>query len=1683
MNPKDHSESGRRSQSGSDTGPSSEGRGVATSLSKMLSAGASHTGGQTCNTTSLIVSLKVLELTEHAENVWVPDLTTQGIEPNPGPFKANVPSAPHILEMKKLNADENDLEFEHSLRERNLQSSFSKLKHYVTLSNGIFVGKVIILGTATYVAYKMASGVYGWYHTISAPIAAIETSAATEYHTLQTKYGYQWYDYLCPMCLLSKYIANSNNNSSKADHHNHLMHALNGNIVPARCVSQGFASTVAGVWAPSTFTLTSSFTGPQRVQVSFRSFANSGNSACRVNMTGALTGSFDFALQPETIVFDYVDEGTPQIVFTPSGVYASAGDDKGITVTFSPIMRTPTEVTVSQLPLWTTQYGPNSNSVVPTVKTQRTLATRNRTRNSENNAISVLNQIAQQDLVDKRLPLYSNFVKAASDDKPNWSGTLVYRNVTVNAVNKSRIHDVKTDCAAQVLRKLDINTLNNDQRATLSAWVKDLTTEGIEPNPGPQTFEGFDSSWDCDILTPTQLAMLRNKMDIQQTACIMNDDPTLLDDAAELKASYIKETKLSASAEPAHVNFDASVATDERNNKPAPPPVVSRLRPLSEYIAHASHLSELNGAVGDYFGTLCTVFEFPVSNRFSALANCDNIELEPVFVPAPYVKPKRQAVESEPKQRLPTPSKPRPKPKTEEEKEADRKAAIKRIVMQLTQQPARIVSWITRSMSINFKITILDQVFGNNWQSKIEMNQYEWVAYCDLNNVSIEEKRLVLLSFDSKYKLYDLKELGVANSEAVLAAAKTHNKVMHAYNGNPVVQTFEQIKASKSLETFFADSDSVLPPFTGMEAEKFITNIVGDINPNQSRIFDQDRLRANIYTADGTIIRNAVSTIPFTNIIPRTVRGIDGVQRPSTNRLQITECNVAEYFVNPIEPTDLSMMISDQIKNNQSSNWRRDNNSIAGFNSFDIATVNTALLPRGLSLESMLLRLDLLHSIMALQVNGAMIGRSLFQVVDDNTIPADTPALIGVNNSPVFGEDCGGSDPVYPWLGGKGIVAFHLTLQSVPEERRDMAIFLPPALLQAARDGAEAIALFVLSMSEWPFCLYTVAKDTTDIEGLNPSVQISVPTQATTRVGGSRVIDVVLPRRYPASNPTSMVDANALSVIRPQAGPLPTNELAGNELLNVNYISPDGGATIEYPLTDYLYTWATQFDITTIRQYVGRLGAALGIKKQLWACHEINVALCQVTPKMTVGTTGSGSQAPGSPQQASLCYSSHLAMTRASSNFPLQEPVAADFRVFETFPGTWNKVALGLATAPNLTSEQTMSVPFEMGDPRANFWERLEAIPIAASWALYYHSRGSSSKAWNNAYTNTTSVWMQNLARKTFSTSQATGTILPARFGRLVRNIMRNMFCRQPATITTSIGGEQTDITAFERWLPGNEYATTFDETGREVTLFPPVIIPDIWVQYFAQHTPQMAGSYPVAFGYDSVQGFSNAEGLIPFRNVNNNLISTYIENDAGGKAYYPIREGPTLNDKVVWNSRLWMTEPNCQYLDFAGNDVEESLPPPGCLPLGKSIPLLPGETEPHGVTNMATTCVPRFSNDGRRIFVYLTAAQSTIPILACKRAARLPRSTWLVQEVYAEPALQLLGDESDDIFDKLTSRNFLDVQSAAALSAVGNVPATKEMTDRQAVDPANLPSTLDKLTEMPQPAPLLASSSIQGGA
>lgn len=1251
-----------------------------------------------------------------------------------------------------------------------------------------------------------------------------------------------------------------------------------------------------------------------------------------------------------------------------------------------------------------------------------------------------------------------------SDHTPIWNATLGHENtgyVTFGTGPSKR--EAREQAAVKMLRKLRRNKAYKSAVNEVG-WIRDLTMEGVEPNPGPTDHIDARMAIFPEAAEPDNNTKAEKSFTPLELFCPEDVSDV---DFSSLAVMYPSEREAQEMAQRDHAMQVLAMEFGESVQK----------------------LAKQQNATGHYFSTLCHHYNIEVTNLFDPLildvvpeddAECDKIGAKPKRAPR-VVQQMRTEL---PPRRVPA-------PRTTEEKKSNMVAVLARLTAGFKKHPSAVCHWLERqSPKRAFVRQLAAHMLGPHWQEESGWSEVHLLFYC--YEMAIP-KPVIVAKLAEFHTGYDTKYFELfTNMEADLVAAKLHNKLMHAYNGNPLSRDMADVdKAPKWLQMLQDSSDSILPLMTGTELQARVTNVVGDANPNQTRIFDQDKLRGNLVQDTNAVVLNAAVPYPSTSIIPRQMfsdRG-DGtsssVLADATTPMRVSEVNVAEYYMNPIKPTNLSEILSDAVKNNATSNWRRDNSTLAGFSSFDVASINTTLTPKGLSLESMLLKIDFMHSIAAMTADPSAIPASSRVLFDPWAVADYSQMTLGLNNSPIFNESCGGDNPVFPWGGEKGSVAFHLTLQSVPLARRADAILCPPGLLQSSEDAQAAIALFALSMAEWPFCLFTLQNNlrTENDDTVKPVT--CIPQHTVTRVPGSTTLDIVLPRRWGESNPTSEASAKAQSVVIPEFGPTATAGHAAGSLIKVNYV---GGEYFAVPLADYLYSWALSLDTVTIKQYLGRLGAIIGVKDSLNAVHDMNMALTQVVPKMTISEglpidvyrgplEDENTVSPDDFTTAvalDYCYTSHMEVTLASvssgNSWPIAGQVSADYRIFQTNPTVWNKVILGLATADNIVSERLTDLPIWCGNPNCFFWEVLVAIPHAIAWAMHYYTTGMSALAWATGYTSSQSQWIQEVVRATYCTTQSTGTIIPARFGKLLHAFYRGMFDRSVAVVSSSVRGRVVPMTVFDRWLPGNNYATVFGPTGAIFSGLCPVLLPDIWIQYMSTTTPKFAMSFPRPFSVDSTQGYGRDANLDVHRTNDNNQVSPYLKYPL--KAIYPVREGPLITDEEMFNSRIWFTSPTRQLATMTGQPLANTtVPLPGFYPAGRNITLREGEIYPPQLGNVSTLCIPYINQDALRVVLFLSQAQASINVQVCNRARRAERSAWLLGDVYVAPSLQYITNFEDPRF------GMTEYESDFHAEASGEVVlAPAREVALQAVDPAELPSAATPLTSMAQPAPAVTS-------
>jgi len=1130
--------------------------------------------------------------------------------------------------------------------------------------------------------------------------------------------------------------------------------------------------------------------------------------------------------------------------------------------------------------------------------------------------------------------------------------------------------------------------------------------------------------------------------------------------------------------------------------------------------AHFTKMSNMNGNIGISFRLCSIVYNIPIKNQFASLDK-DMETLESLHKTDEeqqvntYTKPKMTQTTQKIK------AKPRPLPETPvkqltpEDKLKQYEAVLARVVSKLQANPESTAIWFRSMPKTKFAQSVANALFGLEWEKRA-FDPLILIAYCSINNIPEPVLKLKIPQFDLQYEHYR-DQLDCENLRVDLELAKLHNKAMHAYNGNPFTQSMTEIDNLPTWEQLQDSEFQDFPRLSGIELQALITNVHGDSNPNQTNLFYQDRARGNIVTPDNVVLRNAVMHLPSTNMIPREYWLPGGIQ-PDPYGNSVTEINVSEYYNYPLQPTMLSQNLSNAVKNANTTVWRRDNTLLSGFNVFDVAGQNTTMLQKGLSMERFCFVLDMLHSIMSYETDyGQTIPASTWSLINPSFIPDISPPTLGINDSPNPTERCGGNNPVFPWGVEKGKVAFHVTAETVPTDRKANAIYLPPALLQSEADGYMAIPLFIMGFAEWPWSIFTFKKNGKfSVEGSETVHNTTfIPTQTWCHVPGQRTLDIILPRGYSEANPTSQAQANQQAVIRPLTGDMATTGLAENIMLDINYMGP---TTTEYPLTDFLYTWWNQYDATSIKNFIGRLGVMIGIKDTMYSVHEKNIVLNQHFPAMYLDKNdgpwkrifpAGGIDENYLSRMHKRYYCNHTAVTNLPTGFPYTGPVTSNYRIVETNPTVWNKVALGLATAENISSEGLHELPAFLGDPRNPLWERLGAIPPAICWGVFYIVTGLSVEAWNAAYTSVRNSWIQKRARLSFATTQSNGSLVPAEHGGLVRVFMESMFKRSPSLFQSLIGSEDTngnptgetvpvDVSHFECWLPSNSYASVYifdkpdsfpHQAPSEIYSFIPTIIPDFWYSFMTRSQPRFSGAFPPPFGFDSTCGYrdntkSQEMELFQIPNVEgddvlNGNVGPWITRPA---PVFKLGMGPEGDDHELWNTRMWFIQPTYRAGNLAGLPVKEKFPTiegelaPQYKPVPRAAFLFDGERYPWFSTPLTTMCFPSMSITGQKIIPFLTASESVIPSQAIIRVNRLVNGAWLLNNVYAEFQLQNITKHHEDLFDKFNKKR-RNSSSFLASSPGGAGVATPAVVAQQAVIPEDLPSISGNTQTTAQPS------------
>lgn len=966
---------------------------------------------------------------------------------------------------------------------------------------------------------------------------------------------------------------------------------------------------------------------------------------------------------------------------------------------------------------------------------------------------------------------------------------------------------------------------------------------------------------------------------------------------------------------------------------------------------------------------------------------------------------------------------------------------VTRVADTLKKQPMTIVDWyMTHPESKNFRMQVLEQVWGKTWTSNVNFSSTQWVIYCKLNNVSRELCLLRILELfpewtqatknnDVGNPWYHITGQKWTDTTTVLEVEQaTHNQKVHAENGNidgyaaylqavnnqqthsangnttnAMCHTQSDVDSRSPMGAFYGSGafNAAIPYLKGSELALRLATEPSSTNATQLNNPANSILRADTISSTNVVVNDVGLNLPSTVLIPRQVRNgvaaglINTLQRLTTKTLGPTN-----FKINPLTDTALSATIVDAaIKANQNLG-RADNTNLNGFNAIDLAWLARIASVIGLSMDQCLVKLLLLHKTLSWGAPVNTLPLAQVGIIDQNTQidPAGQIAL-GYNDvvTNAFDEDCGGATSVLPFYAGEtGEVGFHLTTETIPINERANALFIPATILMQDEDADSGLALiiFLMMWCPYPTGIWSVYVDTLDSGGGNPDAQTFVPTSSLVQVPGQTTLHIILPRRTTAANPSNQATANNLAILQPRAGPTASTGLAANQLLNVNFVN--GGLQM-YNLAELIYTWAQSIDVTQLSNFIQRLSYTTGIGPSIERCQDLVEHTTEWFPMMTMNNIATQTvYAANSNAQFAGSNVACISYEPTTINWPQTGGNRADYLVNATEIVAWNKIATQLATSTEGVLE-TWIMPEWLGNVNALMWNQYRGMAFAILWNSHYQNVGWSAAVWNSAYSNNTQSEFRRQVRGYYNTvSLQTREPFNSTYGPMLADYFAAITGRRPGTNPN--GGVK--VTIFDYMCPptGNR-TVVLNNAGLTQEGIIPVNLPDIWQQLLTSKLPKWQSSLPLPSGPDSLRGyFQGLKALaVPGSTLRGGLIDmNYYRQTLDGN------ETADYSDEMRWNERVMYLTAGATPRHLNAAVVADTLLADNFV---KQRPIVEAFFMPQmasGLQRCNTMAAPTVDENGQLIFAIAAAGNSQLTRQALYRKTQLAVASWQIDGLTA---------------------------------------------------------------------------------
>lgn len=913
---------------------------------------------------------------------------------------------------------------------------------------------------------------------------------------------------------------------------------------------------------------------------------------------------------------------------------------------------------------------------------------------------------------------------------------------------------------------------------------------------------------------------------------------------------------------------------------------------------------------------------------------------------------------------------------------------IGRLWARFQRRDDAFIRWIVHRKPNKNTVRILtERMYGGNWReaTRLFLDQAVALAYLNGTETLWATKLLVDVGCQEAITSMVTAEKWVDLTRVLAADAALHNKLVHAYNGNPVSpQDMHAIDEAPAIDGLMHPSD--LEDSHGLQTAAMLMNSPQLNNSRFAEYKNVDRVRSAIVTEGNVVVNSNEMRLGITGLIPRTLR--TGNAAPVNTTFALPGgmgCRLATLSRINAKRTALAEDLDRATMDQRNQMLRADATNRAGFLANDLVTLNAQKPRMGMSVEQVCMKVAAIQQVLSEALPQAYQPDNQYSAINEQTYPTVGDPVLG-NNSPVFGETCVNAGvAVFPYGGEQGELHFHLTPASVPAERVRNALWMPTALIDSTGSLGEAIALYVTLWSKWPSTLWTISKPTTDAVGGNLANQVYVSSASATSIPGLTIIDVILPRKTAGPNPTTQAQAAA------NAFAIPTT--AAGVAIPINAV---GAPVAALPLAQYLRDWFDEFDLTSLSAFIARLRMFIDMEQDLDWARELLLAQSKQFPRLY------SRDAAAQPTQGPTAGTTRT-QTMDGRSLPFlgvawPRPTYPDdsFVIVESDVLMWSQAMLGLIEVEDHLPCSTLTAPVWMAAPESNAWGLIRTMELAVGYQLSHFVRGIDARSLQAGLLDSQHHVLREMMNAEFASTGTRGNIRKAENGELAAlmcegatgfRVKRLKLYPAPAE------GHSLYDRNVKNTIRAYESPIDIVNIASLVGLIPS-IVPDAWMQVMCRKLPRGAMPFVPPGGVDSTAGFGPDHGLIPERFVAANYLG-YIDPALRGPIV-AFNEYPEVKDEERFNSRLAKTTLQGELVDSTGARVAGQSPA-GQYVTPRRYPLTNGGVPPPDNLALCTLNLPVFTEPDTRIYVSVTQANAATLTQSEERVTRIPTPAWLL--------------------------------------------------------------------------------------